>query len=292
MHDHIIRGMAGETQIRFFAVNCTEATRKIQEIHELSITTSVLMGRLMAAALMMGYDLKSPDELITLKINSDGAVSQIILTASNQGYVKGYINNPKVEVPLNEKGQINVAGAIGTGVLTIIKDIFGGMPYSGQVEIKNGEIASDLAYYFVQSEQTPTAIGLGVLIEPDGYIRQAGGFMIQLLPEAGGEVVDILERNLEKLPNLTDLLDMGFSIEKIVKEMILMDLHSEVKASQDAEYHCDCSAEKFEQGLSLLDKAELQENLDKDEDVVVICHFCNTKYHYGKEIIAKHLAEK
>jgi molecular chaperone Hsp33 len=247
---------------------------------------------MLGAALMMGYDLKADDEMISLKINSSGEVSNVIVTADKQGHVKGYINNSAAEPALNEQKQINVSGALGTGILTIIKSESGRKPYQGQVELKTGEIASDLAYYFVQSEQVPTAIGLGVLIEPDGSIRQAGGFMIQLLPEASGKEVDILENNLESLPNLTDLMDMGYSIEEIITKMILSGLNAEILATQDAEYHCDCAAEKFEKGLSLLSESELHENYDADEDIVVQCQFCNKKYNYGKDTIAKYLAVK
>ncbi len=285
MADRIIRGMAGNGQIRFFGVDCLETVQEAQRIHHLSITTSVLMGRLLAAGLMMGLDQKSERELLTLKINGKEAVKTVLVTSDNQGNVKGYIDNPQVELPLRENGGIDVSGALGDGTLTVIKDVGAKRPYMGTIKLQNGEIGTDLSYYFSQSEQIPTAIGLGVLIEPEGRIRQAGGFMVQLLPEAEVSVIDMLEANFNNLPNLSDLLDMGYTIEKIIENMILKGLEPEIKSSQAAQYHCDCSREKFEMGIRLLDKEELEESISKSEDIVIQCHFCNKEYRYDKEVI-------
>lgn len=292
MADKIIRGTAGNGQIRFFGVNCLETVIEAQKIHGLSITTSVLMGRLLGAGLMMGLDQKSSEEKVTLKINGDGAVRSVIVTADNQGRVKGYINNPEVELALREDGAINVGGALGEGTLTVIKDMGSGHPYQGTIELQNGEIATDLSYYFSQSEQVPTAMGLGVLIEPEGEIRQAGGFLVQLMPEAEDSVIDILERNLRELPNFTDLLDMGYKIEEILEKLILMGLDIKILLTQPAEYYCDCSREKFLEGVKLLNRDELEESIAKSEDVVVQCHFCNKEYHYDREELKKLLVTK
>ncbi|MDP8210519.1 MAG: Hsp33 family molecular chaperone HslO [Candidatus Stygibacter australis] len=292
MADRIIRGTAGNGQIRFFGVNCLETAIKAQEIHELSITTSVLTGRLLAAALMMGLDQKSADEKLTIKLAGSGEVKTVIVTSDNQGRVKCYLSNPKVELPLSENGTINVSGALGEGTLTVIKDMGSGHPYQGTIELQNGEIATDLSYYFSQSEQIPTAMGLGVLIEPEGEIRQAGGFLVQLMPDAENSVIDILERNLRELPNLTDLLDMGYKIEEILEKLILMGLDIKILLTQPAKYYCDCSREKFLHGVKLLDKVELEESIAKSEDVVVQCHFCNKEYHYESEELKQILVAK
>ncbi len=291
MKDRIIRGMAGNSQIRFFGVDCLEAVQEVQRVHELSITTSVLMGRMLSAALMMGLEQKSENEKLTLKVNGSEEVRTVIVTSDNQGRVKGYIDNPAAELKLRENGTINVGGAIGEGTLTVIRDMGSGTPYQGTIELQNGEIGTDLSYYYSQSEQVPTAMGLGVLIEPEGVIRQAGGFMVQLMPEAEEAVVDVLESNLKELPNLTDLLDMGYTIEEILEKLVLKGLDSEIKLSQPARYYCDCSSEKFLMGVKLLDRTELEESLQKSEDIIVQCHFCNKEYHYGKDEIEEILTE-
>lgn len=289
MKDRIIRGIAGNKQVRYFAVNCTETLKEAQRIHNLSITASVLTGRLLAAGLMMGYDMKDADNSLTIKLNTEGDVKHVILTSDNQGHIKCYLDNPQAERELNKAGRIDVSGLIGGGVLTIIREIKGRNPYMGSVELRTGEIASDLAYYYVQSEQKPTAIGLGVLIDKDGGIQQAGGFMVQLLPDAQEEAIEQLEKNLSALPNFSDLMDMGYKIEDILQNMILKDMDSIILATQDAEYRCDCSEEKFEAGISLLNNEELQEYLDKKEPVIVQCHFCNKTYKFGEEVIRKYL---
>jgi len=292
MADKIIRGIAGNGQIRFFGVDCLESAIEVQRVHTLSITTSVLMGRLLGAALMMGLQQKSADEKLTLKISGSGEVKSVIVTSDNQGNVKGYIDNAGAELKLRENGSIDVGGAIGEGTLTVIRDMGSGTPYQGMIELQNGEIGTDLSYYYSQSEQVPTAVGLGVLIEPEGVIRQAGGFIVQLMPEAEDAVLDKLENNLRELPNFTDLLDMGYQVEEILAKQVLKGLDSEIKLTQSARYYCDCSSEKFLMGVNLLDKAELEESIKKSEDIVVECHFCGKEYHYGKAELQKLIDNK
>lgn len=291
MSDRIIRGIAGNNQVRFLGVDCLDTVKEAQSVHNLSISTSVLVGRLLAAGLMMGIEHKSEKETVTVKINGNGIVKTVIVTSNNQGQVKAYINNGQAELPLSESGRIDVGGLLEKGNLTVIRDLGERQPYSGTIELKNGEVATDLSYYYSQSEQVPTAVGLGVLVEAQGEIRQAGGFIVQLMPETDEDVIEKLEKNLADLPNLTDLLDMGYQIEKILEEMVLADLAPRVMKTIPASYHCDCSQAKFEQGLRLLDKQELEEYLRKGEEVKVKCHFCNTEYHYGKASIEKILNE-
>ncbi|MCF7814410.1 MAG: Hsp33 family molecular chaperone HslO [Candidatus Cloacimonetes bacterium] len=292
MKDKILRGITKNKYIRFFAVNSTETVKIAFELHNLSITNAVLLGRLLSAALMLGIDLKSRQDSLTIKIDGDGPVGKALVTANKIGNVKGYINNPQTELPLNpQTNSIDVAAAIGNGMLTIIKDLNMKNPYMGQVELKYGTIAKDLTYYFAASEQIPSSIGLGVLIEPDGTIRQAGGFMVQLMPETPEEVISQLEENLAKFPNLTDVMDMGFSIEKIISDFILKGFDPIFLEEMDANYKCDCSSKKFEKGLKLLSKKELQEAIEKNEELNVHCHFCNKDYKFGKDKIKKILAE-
>lgn len=292
LKDKILRGITKNKYIRFFAVNSTLTVIKAVEVHKLSITNSVLLGRLISGALMLGIDLKSEKDSLTIKINGDGPVGKALITVKKTGFVKGYINNPQMELPLNQKtNTIDVAAAVGNGTLTIIKDLNMKNPYMGQVELKYGTIAKDLTYYFASSEQIASSIGLGVLVEPEGKIKQAGGFMVQLLPETPDEVISQLEDNLAKFPNLTDVMDMGFSIEKIISDFILKGFDPVFLEEVEAEYKCDCSFEKFEKGLKLLTKQELREAIEKNEELTVHCHFCNKEYKYGKDKIQKILAE-
>lgn len=292
MKDKIIRGITKNKHIRFFAVNSTETVREAVKLHNLSITNSVLLGRLLSAALMLGMDLKSEQDSLTIKIDGDGPVGKALVTTNRQGEVKGYVNNPQLELALDaETKSIDVARAVGKGTLTIIKDLGMKNPYTGQVELKYGTIAKDLTYYFAASEQIPSSVGLGVLIEPDGSVRQAGGFIVQLMPETSDEVISQLEENLVKFPNLTDMMDLGFSIEKIIKEFILKGFQPEFLEEIEAKYKCNCSYHKFKKGLKLLSKEELQEAIDTNETLTVHCHFCNKDYKYGKVRIEKILSE-
>ena len=292
MKDKIIRGITENKFIRFFAVNSTETVKKAVILHNLSITNSVLMGRLLSGALMMAIELKSGKDSLTIKIDGDGSIGKALVTSNKNGEVKGYVKNPQLELPINEETKlIDVQNAVGKGTLTIIKDLGMKNPYTGQVELKYGTIAKDLTYYFASSEQIPSSVGLGVLIEPDGCITQAGGFIVQLMPETPEEVISQLETNLAKFPNLTDIMDMGFSIEDIINKFILKGFNPKFLEEVEAKYQCNCSFQKFELGLKLLSKHELQEAIEKSEELVVHCHFCNKDYKYGKERIKKILAE-
>lgn len=292
MKDKIIRGITGDKQIRFFAIDSTEAVKHAVNIHNLSITNSVLLGRLMSAALMMTMDLKSENSVITLKVEADGPAGGVIVTANKRGEVKGYINNPQVELPLQkDTGMIDVPGAIGKGQITIIKDLGMKKPYIGQVELKFGTIAKDFTYYFMKSEKIPSSVGLGVLIEPDGTVRQAGGFIVHLLPDTPENVISKLENNLANFPNLTDVMDMGYSIEEIIEKYILKDLQPQIKRKIPVKYKCNCSYKKFENDISLLEKKELEKALFKNEMLTVHCHFCNKDYKFGKDKIEKILEQ-
>ena len=292
MKDKIIRGITGDKQIRFFAVDSTEAVKHAVNIHNLSITNSVLLGRLMSAALMMAMDLKSENSVITLKVEADGPIGGAIVTANKKGEVKGYINNPQIELPLQkDTGMIDVPGAIGKGHITIIKNQGMKNPYIGQMELKFGTIAKDFTYYFMKSEQVPSSVGLGVLIEPDGTVRQAGGFIVHLLPDTPEKVISKLENNLADFPNLTDVMDMGYSIEEIIEKYILKDLEPQIKRKISAKYKCNCSYEKFENDIKLLKKKELEKAIEKNEELTVHCHFCNKDYEFSKDKIEKILEQ-
>jgi len=290
--DRIIRGITRDKSIRFFAIDATQTVQKAVDIHHLSMTNSVIMGRMISAALMMAADLKSDKNVITLKIDGDGPCGNALVTARKNGNVKGYAKHPEVELPLNEITKtFEIKQAIGKGTFTIIKDLGLKNPYIGQIELKYSTIAKDLTYYFAQSEQIPSSVGLGVLVMPNGSIKKAGGFIIQVLPQTFEVVISQIEENLAKFPNLTDMMDLGHSIEDLISKFILKGLEPQIKETAPAQYKCDCSKEKFENGIKLLSKKELQEAIDTNETLTIHCHFCNTKYNFDKKKI-EHILEK
>ena len=292
MLDRIIRGITKNKFVRFFAVNSTETTKYASQIHNLSGTTSVIMGRLLSAGLMMAFDMKSSTDLLTLKLQCEGPIEGALVTVNNNGEIKGYINNPQIKLSSNSEKIINVKTAIGKGFITIIKDLGLKNPYIGNVELIYGTIARDLTRYFVKSEQIPSSVGLGVLTNEKGEVQQSGGFIIQLMPDAPEEVISKIETNLNKFPNLTNVMDMGYEIEEIMNDFILKGLQPEIKKTIPAKFKCDCSFDKFEKGLQLLDKEELEEMIDNNEEIVINCHFCNKNYSFGEKKILKVLSRK
>ncbi len=291
MSDRIIRGITKNKFVRFFAVDSTETTKYASQIHNLSGTISVIMGRLLSAGLMMAFDMKSSNDLLTLKLQCEGPIGGALVTANNKGEIKGYINNPQIKLPSNSEKIINVKSAIGKGLITIIKDLGLKNPYIGNVELIYGTIARDLTHYFVKSEQIPSSVGLGVLTDEEGKVRQSGGFIIQLMPEAPEEVISKIETNLKKFPHLTDVMDMGYEIEEIMSDFILKGLQPEIKKTIPAKFKCDCSKEKFKKGLKLLGKEELEKAISEKEKLETECHFCNKKYEYDEDEILKVLME-
>lgn len=279
--DRIIRGITKDKNIRFFGIDATKTVQNAVNIHHLSMTNSVIMGRTICAALMMAADLKSEKNVITLKIDGNGPAGSVIVTARNNGNVKGYTKTPEIELPLNDQTKtFDIQKAIGSGSLTIIKDLGMKNPYVGQIELKYGTIAQDLTYYYAKSEQIPSSVGLGVLVMPDGSIKKAGGFIIQTLPSTSENIISKIEQNLSVFPNLTDMMDLGHSVETLILEFILKDIEAEIKQTSPVRYQCDCSKNKFENGIKLLSKKELQEAIITNETLKVKCHFCNSEYHF------------
>ena len=292
MEDRIIRGITDNGLVRFFAVDATQTVKKATKTHNFSITNSVVMGRLLSAALIMGTEMKSPKDVITMQIESDGVADGAIVTSKGAGNVKCFLPRASEETPPNmDTGSIDVKKAVGNGVLKIIKELGMKTPYVGNVELLYGEIAQDITYYYAQSEQIPTSMGLGVLIFPNGEIKKAGGFMIQLMPNTPESVIVKLEENLGKFPNLTDMMDMGYEIEELIEKFLLKGLKPKVLETIPAQYKCDCSHERFRQGIKLLNKEELEKAIVDKEVLEANCHFCNTSYKYGKEEIEDILKE-
>ncbi|MDA3887120.1 MAG: Hsp33 family molecular chaperone HslO [Candidatus Delongbacteria bacterium] len=286
MSDKIIRGITKDKYVRFFIVDSTDLTKEATEMHNLSMTNTVLFGRMLNGALMLGVDNKADTGSITIKVNGDGPVSGAVVTANNKGDVKGYVYNPQVELPLTEdRKDFNVKGALGKGMLSVTKDVGMKTTYTGKVELMYGTIAQDLTYYFVKSEQIPSSVGLGVLVNPDGSVKQSGGFMIQLMPDAPEEIIVKIENNLSVFPNMTDVMDMGYSIKKIISEMILKDFDLKFTEEVSAQYKCECTELKMKQSLNLLNKDELEDIYNNEEGVEVKCHYCNKSYNFNKQIV-------
>ncbi|MBR6478119.1 MAG: Hsp33 family molecular chaperone HslO [Lachnospiraceae bacterium] len=282
MTDYVIRATAADAQIRAFACTTRETVETARRAHNTSPVITAALGRLLSAGLMMGAMLKSENDLLTLQVKGEGPVGGITVTADAKGHVKGYANVPDVILPANSIGKLDVSGAIGPGTLTVIKDMGLKEPYSGQVALQTGEIAEDLTYYFAASEQVPSCVGLGVLMEKNNTVKQAGGFIVQLMPFATEEVITKLEENIKGLSSVTSMLDQGNSPEDILR-IVLDGLDVQVTDQEPVSFQCDCSRARVEKALISIGKAELQGLIDEGKEVEVNCQFCGKQYHFPVE---------
>ena len=290
MNDYIVRATAGNGSIRAFAATTRDLVQHAREVHHTSPVASAALGRMLTAAAMMGTMLKGDKDLLTLQVRGEGPLQGIVVTSDSKAQVKGYVFNPGVEVPDLIPGKLNVSGAIGAGHMSIIKDIGMREPYAGKIELVTGEIAEDLTYYFAQSEQTPSAIGLGVLVETDTSIRRAGGFIIQLLPDATDEMIDRLEKKLATIPYVSDLLDMGAAPEDIL-HMILGDFDLKIMDKIPTTFYCNCTRERVEKALISIGKDELEKIIREDKKANLHCHFCSKEYDFNEEQLVALLEE-
>ena len=290
MSDYIIRATAAEGQIRAFAAITRELTEFARQAHNTSPVATAALGRLLTAGTMMGVMMKGADDILTIKIEGDGPIGGLTVTADSKGDVKGYAYNPEVMLPPNEKGKLDVGGDLGIGVLSVIKDIGLKEPYVGQTILVTSEIAEDLTYYFATSEQTPSSVALGVLMNKDNTVRQAGGFILQLLPGASEEVISTLENRLKEITSITSLLDAGNTPEMIL-EHILGDFDLEILDKIPTQFACNCSRERIEKALISIGKKELQEMINEGKTIEMNCHFCNKHYPVTVEEL-KGLLEK
>jgi molecular chaperone Hsp33 len=280
MRDYLIRGIASGGKVRLFGVQSTGIVAELQRRHDTWPTATAALGRAVSAGLMMGAMLKG-DEKLTIQIKGDGPIGQIVVDASASGEVRGYVDNPHVDLPLNEAGKLDVAGAVGReGTIYVIKDLGLKEPYRGSVPIISGELGEDFTYYFAKSEQTPSAVAVGVLVNPDGTARAAGGFIIQIMPGMTDEEITEIETKLAGLRPVTELLDNGLSIEQIVAQVVD---DVEILETMDAVFRCQCSEERVERTLISMGKAEIEQLLSEDEAVEVVCHFCNEAYHFDHD---------
>lgn len=282
MNDYIIRATAANDQIRAFAAVTTEMVETAREHHNTSPVATAALGRLLTAGAMMGSMMKGEKDVLTLQIKAGGPLQGITVTADSQGNVKGYVGNPDVCITANSKGKLDVAGAVGPGFLTVIKDMGLKEPYSGQVMLQTCEIAEDLTYYFATSEQVPSAVGLGVLMNKNNTVRQAGGFIVQLMPFAEEEVISRLEQNVQKINSVTNLLEEGHTPESLL-EKVLEGFDMQINEKMDTRFHCNCSKERVAKALISIGRKELNEMIQEGKPIEMNCHFCNTNYNFTVE---------
>lgn len=288
--DYILRATAGNGSIRAFVAVTKETVQKAFEIHQTTPVMSAALGRALTASAIMGSMLKSEKDLITISIKGDGPGQGLVVTSDCEARVKGYVFNPNVDIPLKKNGKLDVQAALGEGSLTIIKDLGLKEPYVGQIPLVSGEIAEDLTYYFAKSEQTPSAVALGVLVDRDYSIKQAGGFIIQMLPDADEEIVDKLENKLAKMTPFTQMLDEGMSAEDILNEL-LGEFGVNILDKIEVSYYCNCSKDRVEKALLSVGKKELAKIIEEDKKATLHCHFCNTDYDFYEDELRQLLEE-
>ena len=280
MNDYIVRGMAADNQVRFFAAYTRNLVEEARARHNTSPVATAALGRLLTAGAMMGSMCKNDTDVLTLTIRGDGPMEGLTVTADAKANVKGYVYNPSVINAPNYAGKLDVGGAIGYGTLSVIKDLGLKEPYAGQTDLLTGEIAEDLTYYFASSEQIPTSVGLGVLMEKNNTVKQAGGFIIQLMPYASDEVVNALEQKLAAFSSVTTHLDKGETPEEIITQL-LEGFDVTFTDTIPAQFYCNCSKERVSKAVISVGKNELQAMIDDGKEIEVNCHFCNSHYNFS-----------
>ncbi len=282
MSDYIIRATAAEGQVRAFAASTRDLVETGRVNHNLSPVATAALGRLMTAGAMMGSMMKGEKDLLTLKIQGDGPIGSLTVTADAKGNVKGYAANPQVMLPPNARGKLDVGGALGVGVLSVIEDIGLKEPYVGQTILVTGEIAEDLTYYYATSEQTPSSVALGVLMNKDNTVRRAGGFIIQMMPGASDEAAAALEEKIGKISSVTSLLDAGMTPEDILGEL-LGEFGLEINDRLDTRFYCGCDKARVEKALISIGKKDLEEMIRDGKPIEAGCHFCGKQYTFTVE---------
>jgi len=291
MKDYIVRAMGGGGQIRAFAATTKEMVETARLCHNTSPVATAALGRLLTGGAMMGRMMKNKNDILTIQIKGDGPIRGITVTADSQGKVKGYVGETNVMLP-PKNGKLDVGGAVGRGILSIVKDMGLKEPYMGQTVIQTGEIADDLTYYFATSEQVPSSVGLGVLMEKDNTVKCSGGFIVQVMPFVEEEALCKLERNVAAIASVTQMLDGGMSPEQMLEE-VLKGLDVEITDTIDTAFACNCSKERMEKAIISIGRKDIQEMIRDGEDIEIKCHFCNTAYEFTveelKEIVRRSL---
>lgn len=280
MKDYIVRAIAADAQIRAFACTTKQMVEIARKNHNTSPVATAALGRLLSAGAMMGSMLKGEKDILTLQVQGDGPIKGITVTADADAKVKGYVLNPTVMLPPSSAGKLDVGGAVGNGILRVIKDLGLKEPYVGETLLQTGEIAEDLTYYFAASEQVPSGVGLGVLMEKDNHVKQAGGFIIQLMPFAEEKVIEKLELNLTKIPPVTTMLDEGNTPRDIL-ERVLDGMEVEILDTIPTAFYCNCNKDKIEKAIISIGKKDINEMIDAGKEIEVNCHFCNKNYVYS-----------
>ena len=282
MSAYIVRATAADSQIRAFAITSRDLVEQSRIYHNTSPVITAALGRLLTGGAMMGAMMKGEKDVLTLQIMCSGPAKGLTVTADSKGNVKGYPQVPDVILPANAKGKLDVGGALDLGVLSVIKDIGMKEPYIGQVQLQTGEIGDDLTYYFATSEQVPSAVGLGVLMNKDNTVKQAGGFIIQLMPFTDDEIIEKLEKKVAEVTSVTDLLEQGATPESLL-EQILGEFGLEINETLPVQYHCDCSKERVTRVIASIGKKDIQEMIDDNEPIEVNCQFCDEHYVFSTE---------
>ena len=290
MSDRLVKFLSHVDMVKVICVETTELVEEARKLHGLNPTPTAALGRVLTMGTMMGAMLKEENEKITIQILGNGPLGSILVSANQKVEVKGYVGNPMAEAELNEFGKLNVSAIIGEGQLNVIKDIGLKEPYVGNVPLQTGEIAEDFAYYYATSEQIPTAVALGVLVDKDGSVKKAGGYIIQALPDTPEQILKLIEDRLATSKSVTDMLEKGMSLEEIA-EFISDDLDTYVVEEVIPKYVCDCSRERMERAIFSMSKKDIAE-LANDEVTEVCCHFCDKKYHFSKDEILKMVEAK
>lgn len=286
--DYIVRATAANHQLRAFAITSRNMVEEARKIHNTSPVATAAIGRLLTAASMMGSMMKGEKDVLTLQIECGGPIGGITVTADSNANVKGYVIHPDVILPPNAQGKLDVSGALGPGFLNVIKDIGMKEPYNGQTHLVSGEIAEDLTYYYATSEQTPSSVGLGVLMDKENFVKQAGGFIIQVMPNTEDEVIDKLEENLKNITSVTEMLEKGMTPEQLLEE-ILKGFDIQIMDNITVQYKCNCSKERVSRAIASIGRKDIQEMIDDGEPIEVNCQFCNSHYKFDidelKELI-------
>lgn len=279
MRDYIVRATAANSQIRAFAITSRGMAEEARCDHNTTPVVTAALGRLLSGAAMMGVMMKGEKDLLTVQIQCSGPVQGLTVTADANGHVKGFPRVSQVELPLNDKGKLDVGNALGLGVMSVIKDMGLKEPYVGQIALQTGEIAEDLTYYFATSEQVPSAVGLGVLVDKDQSVKQAGGFIIQLMPYTPDDVIDRLEKKITEIPSVTEMLEEGNTPEQIL-EIILGEFGLEITDTIETAFQCDCSKERVSRAIATLSRKDLDDIINDGEAIEVKCQFCNKAYKF------------
>ena len=284
--DYIVRATAADGQVRAFATTTRNLVEEARKIHGTSPIATAALGRLLTGGAMMGSMMKGEKDLITLQIRGDGPIGGLVVTADSKARVKGYVHEPMVMLPASKEGKLDVGGAVGHGMLQVIRDVGLKEPYVGQVDLISGEIAEDLTCYFAISEQVPSAVALGVLMNKDNTVRQAGGFILQLMPFAEEKVIARLEQKLTEVTHISGLLDEGMTPEEIL-EYVLADFEPKILEKVSTEYYCNCSKERVEKAIASVGKKDLKEMIEEGKPIEVNCHFCDKKYEFTVDDLKK-----